>query len=271
MSTSTATIRDRFSSEAGNWDRLYETSGATSVYEHNLWHRRETALAFIGSPEGRILDVGCGPGNVTTALPQTADVVGTDFAIPMLRTAKDAAREADKPVALTASDATSLPFPDGTFNTVLALGLMEYIADTGSILEEVGRVTAPEGTLVLSLPNAWSPFIIIDDALKASKNTLTQVLMPPAIRRRLKALLGKEDIPYFTHRRHRFKPSQIIKSINALGFHLESWRYHTYGFGVLNHAKLNLSLCKKLESFTRTHPNLEKLGWTIVMKAKKRS
>ena len=266
----TATIRKRFSAEAENWDRLYDTR-PSSIYEHNLWERRRTALAYAGRTPGRILDVGCGPGNVTIELPESADITATDFAVPMLRNAQTAAHDRRKSVDLAASDATAIPFGDETFDTVMALGLMEYIPSPESVLAEMTRLLAPGGNLVISLPNAASPFIKVDDALKTTKNAVTQVLIPARIRRRVKALLGKLDAPYFTHNRHRFEVEAIANTLMQLGYDIESQKYHTFGFGVLNWVRLNQWLNRKLETYTETHPNLEKLGWTIVLKAKKRS
>ena len=271
MSVATPTIRDRFSAEAGNWDRLYSEEGAASIYEHNLWERRRTALEFVGEVDGRVLDVGCGPGNVTLELPETADSVATDFALPMLKEAQRSAARYRKPLDLTASDAAALPFATGSVRTVIALGLLEYIPEPTDVLGEIDRVLSAEGVLVLSSPNAKSPFIIIDDVLKGLKNVVTQMLLPSIVRRRLKALLGLADAEYFTHRRHRFNPDEIKRKLEALGFQIVAHRYHTFGFGVLNRVGFNLSLCRKLESWATTHPNLEKLGWTIVLKAKKRS
>lgn len=267
----TTTVRDRFSAEAENWDALYTGTASTSIYEHNLLKRRETALRFVGQAMGRVLDVGCGPGNVTLKLPETAEIYATDFARPMLEVAQTSAAESGRSLDLTMSDATSIPFADDAFGSVLALGLMEYIADPTDVLSEMARVIQPGGTLVLSIPNRRSAFIFIDDVLKSIKNILTQILMPHPLRRAIKSLLGKPDAAYFTHKRHRFNPDTVVGQLNDLGFEIEAHRYHTFGFGLLNRVRLNLWLCRKFESYAGTHPNLEQLGWTIVLKAKKLS
>lgn len=271
MSVTTATVRDRFSKEARNWDRLYDGAGATSIYQHNLLRRRKTALEFVGSPPGRVLDVGCGPGNVTLELPSTCEVTATDFAVPMLQQTRHSAISSRRPIDLTASDATRLPFADCTMDTVLTLGLLEYIPEPTEVLREIGRVIRTGGTLVVSIPNANSPFVMTDDLIKGAKNLVTRILMPAPLRRVIKQLMGKTDTDYFTHKRHRFDPDAIVSDLNDLGFEIVDRRTHTYGFGVLNRFRINLNLCRKLESMTGTHPNLERLGWTVVLKAKKRS
>ena len=273
MSIATTTVRDRFSSEAGNWDRLYSHSDREpqSIYEHNLWMRRQTALVYLGSPKGRVLDVGCGPGNVSLEIDTSERVIATDFALPMLRTARTSARRRNRTLDLAASDATALPFTDESVESLLALGVLEYISEPSDLLEELHRVLEIGGTLVLSCPNAQSPFIIIDDTLKSLKNLFTQGLLPAGLRKRLKSLWGKTDEAYFTHKRHRFNPVKIRQQLTDLGFEISDARFHTFGFGVLNSVRLNLSLCRKLESWATEHPKLEKLGWTIVLKAKKLS
>ena len=270
MSTAaTTTIRERFSSEAANWDRLYSPEGPASIYEHNLIERRETALRFIGTPANRVLDVGCGAGNVILRVPGTDQIIGMDFSIPMLHQARASAHQANRKLGLMASNATSLPFSDASTGAVIALGVLEYVPNPSAALSEIHRVLEPGGTLVLSSPNARSPFVTIDDTLKALKNTITQELLPTGIRRSLKRLMGKADQSYFTHKRHRFAPDQIRESLETLGFEITEEKFHTFGFGVLGRSSLNLALCRKLESWATTHPKLEKLGWTIVLKAKK--
>ena len=269
MTTAAATIRERFSSEASNWDRLYSPEGPQSIYEHNLWERREIALKFVGRPANRVLEVGCGAGNVILRVPGTDRIIGADFSVPMLHQARASANTFNRKLGLMASDVTSLPFSNASSETVIALGVLEYVENPSIALKEMHRVLEPGGTLVLSSPNACSPFVTIDDAAKSLKNTITQDLLPTVIRRRLKKWLGKSDESYFTHKRHRFAPNQIRETLETLGFEISEEKFHTFGFGVLNRSAINLSLCKKLESWATTHPKLEKLGWTIVLKAKK--
>lgn len=271
MAAVTETIRTRFGSEAGNWNALYQDAACASLYEHNVRERRKTALRFLGTPSGRVIDVGCGPGNVTLDIPAGPTVTGTDFAVPMLREAARSAKSAGRDVGFAASEATALPFGNASAAAVVALGLLEYVPEPDRVLRECLRVLSPGGTLVVSLPNALSPFILIDDAVKAAKNTVTRRLIPAVVRRRIKALLGKHEADYFTHKRHRFRPGAFRRRLEAMGFEIEAQRAHTFGFGTLHRSRLNLWICRKLESWTDTHANLERLGWTIVLKARKLS
>jgi len=53
-------------------------------------------------------------------------------------------------------DATRLPFPDGTFDRIIASEVMEHIPDDLAALDELTRVLRPGGTMAVTIP-AWLP------------------------------------------------------------------------------------------------------------------
>jgi SAM-dependent methyltransferase len=58
----------------------------------------------------------------------------------------------------------ALPFPDRSFDSVLAFEVVEHVEDDTGLLEEMARVARPGGVLILSTPvhaSMWSP---LDDA-----------------------------------------------------------------------------------------------------------
>jgi SAM-dependent methyltransferase len=56
---------------------------------------------------------------------------------------------------------SALPFPDGTFDFVCALDIVEHVDDDDSAFSELSRVAAPGAALLLSVPLhplQWTPF-----------------------------------------------------------------------------------------------------------------
>ena len=99
-----------------------------------------------------LLDVGCGTGLLTRrirrALPG-ASVVGCDFSHGMLRQAE----EHGHGHAWAHGDATSLPFRDGCFDTIVSTEAFHWFPDQPAAVAECFRVLAPGGRLVVALVN----------------------------------------------------------------------------------------------------------------------
>ncbi len=132
-------------------------AGASSNYVANdgdgyelqmgRWSRRlaETFLDFAGSADGeRVLDLGCGTGNLTVALLQRANVaeaVGVDFAPAYVAYA--AARIRDPRATFEHGDACALAFPDERFDRVLSLLMLHFVPRADAAIAEMRRVARP--------------------------------------------------------------------------------------------------------------------------------
>lgn len=103
-----------------------------------------------------ILDVGCGDGfflvRVRDELPRGVVCSGLDADVQSV--AKAQAQGIDCRVGL--ADQT-LPFEGSSFDLVFAGEIIEHVADTDRMLEEIRRVLRPGGHLLLTTPNllAW--------------------------------------------------------------------------------------------------------------------
>jgi ubiquinone/menaquinone biosynthesis C-methylase UbiE len=109
-------------------------------------------------PDSRALDVGCATGDLALAWASLETfrgvVVGLDRSGPMLGVAEKLAAErgvARRARFVEADAAAGLPFPDGSFDVVTCLGLLEVIRRAGSVASELARVLAPGGRLAVSL------------------------------------------------------------------------------------------------------------------------
>ncbi|ALG83603.1 class I SAM-dependent methyltransferase [Gordonia phthalatica] len=98
-----------------------------------------------------VLDVACGPGNysddASRGLVGDGQYVGIDFSASMLAQAH-AANPGER-VSYVRGDAHHLPFPDGTFDTVLCLAALYLIPDPLPVLDEMLRVAKPGGEIVV--------------------------------------------------------------------------------------------------------------------------
>lgn len=102
---------------------------------------------FAGvAAEQRVLDVGCGPGALTTELVRRlgpSAVSAVDPSEPFVA----AARERHPGVDVRHGSAEELPFPDGGFDASLAQLVVHFMADPVRGLGEMARVTRPGGVV----------------------------------------------------------------------------------------------------------------------------
>ncbi len=100
-------------------------------------------LAKIGYGQ-RVLDVGCGPGALTSALVNRLGAESVSAVEPSASFAA-AVRRRLPGVDVRQSPAEQLPFPDDTFDAALAQLVVHFMADPVEGLREMGRVTRPGG------------------------------------------------------------------------------------------------------------------------------
>jgi SAM-dependent methyltransferase len=109
------------------------------------WQRHVAAYRlcaqFLGP--GRVLDLGCGVGHSFQLL-APRETVGMDL---------DAAALEGQERETVVGDMRRIPFPDGTFESVLSVHSIEHVPDPERALAEVGRVLQPGGTAVFLTPN----------------------------------------------------------------------------------------------------------------------
>ena len=103
---------------------------------------------------GRLLDVGCGTGEYTTAMaPGFTSVDAIDIEPERLEYFKN-----DHPenVTVQSMSVNELDFPDETFDLVTMVEVLEHLADPTQALSEIRRVLRVGGGLLLTTPNrAW--------------------------------------------------------------------------------------------------------------------
>jgi SAM-dependent methyltransferase len=104
-------------------------------------------------PGARVLDVGCGVGQVVARLNEAGfEAHGVDVSQPNIERAKKVCPRCQL------YDGKKLPFPDDYFASAGALNVLEHVDEPEAFVRDVVRVVAPGGKVVLSSPNFFRVF-----------------------------------------------------------------------------------------------------------------
>lgn len=119
-------------------------------------------------PGDRVLDLGCGGGrHAFEVIKRSAFVVALDLdevELKNVRAVFGAMSEAGEVPAggdggAVCGSALSLPFPDASFDRVIASEVFEHIDDDGQAARELARVLRPGGTLAVTVPR-FAPEVV---------------------------------------------------------------------------------------------------------------
>lgn len=138
-------VYDVFQSISDSYDDANER---ISLGMDEKWRRRIVrAVCDSTAPQGKVLDVCCGTGDVALAIAKKrrdVDVVGIDFSPAMLDVARRKGKDV-KNVTWREGDAMALPFADNTFQSATISFGLRNTADYLRVLQEMTRVVIPGG------------------------------------------------------------------------------------------------------------------------------
>jgi ubiquinone/menaquinone biosynthesis C-methylase UbiE len=136
-------IRAEYDRAAAGYDRRW------ARYNHRTLDM--LPLFMVEREFGRVLDVGCGTGNL---LPLLADpgyrmqeYVGVDLSPEMLRIART--KPCPVPASWITADAARLPLRESSVDIVVSASALHYWDDVDAALAEIRRVLRPDGHLLL--------------------------------------------------------------------------------------------------------------------------
>ncbi len=187
-------VHDR---QAPEFDARYKEL-ARDPYSSTFTYGRMKIEAMLAAematlaPGSKILDVGCGTGfNMVRLRDQGFDVSGVEPAESMRR------RALDQKLNVIDGDSEQLPFADGTFDAVISVEVIRYLADPLKSIREMCRVLKPGGTA----------FITAAPALALNGYAL------------INQVTARLPIPSFTKVKHTFvTEGSALRLMNDAGF-----------------------------------------------------
>lgn len=144
------------------WARVYSHSRLLALVQ-----RRAIAELAVRADD-RVLDVACGPGFLLEEIaPNVQRAVGADLSEGMLELGRRRLAQpgTDTDVEFHHAPSDALPFADGEFTAVVCTTALHHFPDPERSIDEMARVLAPGGRLVIGDGCRDSPPALIFDVL----------------------------------------------------------------------------------------------------------
>ncbi len=220
------TIDQYFSKKSSYWNKIYQRDDVEAIIYQQ---RCSIALKYINElclpTDAKILEVGCGAGLTTVELARSGySVVSLDSVKEMRDLTRQRARAAGvaERVKIIHGDVHELTYPPASFNLVIALGVIPWLANVKQALSEIVRVLTPGGHLIISADNRNRLNYFFDPTrmpmLTGIKKTLLQMLEKTGLRK-------KPKVPGA----NMHKTSEMNRILASAG--MEKIKHQTIGFG----------------------------------------
>lgn len=262
-----------FQEKSSYWNDIY---AGESVQARIYRDRQAAALAWIDglalSPGSHVLEIGCGAGFLAIALAQRAlrvqAIDSTEAMVELTRLHSEGCGVGEL-LSVEVGDVYALSFEDNSFDLVVALGVIPWLAHPELAIMEMTRLSKPGGHILLTADNQARLSNLLDP-------WLNPVLVP--LRKQIGAGLKRRGIlprsleeTAATHHSRRFIDTRLAKS------GLETLCSMTLGFGPFTFSRreflpeaLGVALHLRLQSLAdRGFPLLRSTGSHYLVLARK--
>lgn len=132
-------------------DAYHET--IYSVERTHWWYRVRRLIVhnliarYASKRQLKILDVGCGTGTLLGELSRYGEAQGVDISPKAVAFCQERGMANAR-----TGNVTAIGFPDNSFDVVLALDILEHVADDVGAIAEIRRVLKPGGLAIVFVP-----------------------------------------------------------------------------------------------------------------------
>ena len=221
----------------------------------------------IINQECKILDIGCGPGEMCIDLAKKYnDIYGVDISEEMIRIAKKKTENLDIKGSITyeVGDIENLNYEDSFFDAIICSGVVEYLHNDENWGKELKRILKPNGILIINVTNKYAirrltlPIINYFKRLKVVYNLLN------CIKTRI---LKKEKLNRFPFIPRDHAPRKFDKFLLEKGFKKISHNYFDFSiFPYPIDTLLNfilLPIRKKMEKYSSNNAKYWGNGYIV--------
>src|ERR1035441_971565 len=147
-------VRLLFDAKAATWPAKYAPEGSLT----GRLAQFAEGLADQVAAGGRVLDLGCGTGNLARAADAAGlRVTACDISPEMLRRATAGDRGGAVDWVSLEPRWARLPFESAAFDAVVAASVLEYVERPIVVLRECARVLRPAGIMLCTVPDPTHP------------------------------------------------------------------------------------------------------------------
>lgn len=164
---------------------------------------------FVGAPSDcKILDYGCGNGQITSRLAEDNNVIGVDLSENFLKVAKTEGLR----VIRSDLDTHLLPFPEETFDLVYAFDIYEHLHNLEHALNETARVLKHGGIFMVTVPT------LQDETIKNNIEFHQKTVTSLGIKNNLATKEPEVNVKRFIDWVDLFSKNNFVFLTRAIGF-----------------------------------------------------
>jgi SAM-dependent methyltransferase len=176
------------------WDKVARMRDAWRGWGGSYHKRLKEIYRFLVSPGQRVLEIGCGLGELLAAT-EPGRGLGIDFSSEMIQRATARHSSPDTRLEFVHADAHDLSFIHETFDVIILSDLVNDAWDVQRVLEQLRPLCTPRTRLIINVySNLWQTILNAAQSLRLAAPMLEQNWLTTSDLRGMLNLAGFESI-----------------------------------------------------------------------------